>query len=102
MALREDASSGRVVPRAMEGYSLLVASPWFVVERYVPRETMRLDVMGKRGTAKVLVAIKGQGCITWPSGSVDFKCGEAVILPITIGSIEIVPGEEFEMLLMSS
>jgi mannose-6-phosphate isomerase len=77
---------------------VLVASPWFVVEKHSVRGAQAFE-LGASKSAQCLVAIGGCGVIESPgSDPVTFACGEAVVIPASVRGAAIRPQWEVEFI----
>jgi mannose-6-phosphate isomerase len=74
--MRASNKAGLVAPLAMKGFERLVASPYFVVDRFALNGEAEL---GGSGAMQILVAL-AEGCSV---GSLPLPAGWAVVLPAT-------------------
>ena len=74
--------AGKVAPKPMEGFTRLIESTYFVVDRYEvsPGETVRLQ----NPSAGCIVGLAGAGCV----GGVKLVAGQAVVLAKGVSTIE--------------
>jgi mannose-6-phosphate isomerase len=100
-AMRESTNAGKVLPRALGGHDLLVASPCFVVEHFSITEPLTLAAAPGRTSAQILVAVEGGAAVEWEGGQpVSFNRGEAVVIPASIEQIRLRPQWALEFLRM--
>ncbi len=97
-AVREKTAAGKVIRQSRNGYDLLVASPYFIVERYKIAEPKPFtEKIGS--SAQILVAIDGGGAVESPGTQpVAFNRGEAVIIPASVPEFNVRPQWTLEML----
>jgi mannose-6-phosphate isomerase class I len=100
-AMKETTHAGKATPQNIDGHQLLVASPSFIVERFVAAEPMTITSDPGASSAQVLVAAEGCGVIeTEGSQPVTFNKGEAVVIPASIGQFQLRPQWNVEFLRM--
>ena len=85
-AMKLRTAAGKVMPRAMDGFTRLIAQKYFVVDRYE---------VGARGEAAIPIA--EPGCLVGLDGlamvdcagaePVDLPRGQAVVIPATVGEV---------------
>lgn len=100
-AVRERSASGKVVHAATQEmrsshnlHSPLVASPYFVVDRFEIRQSLALNTCDDSGknSAQMLVAIDGCGVVEAPGKEpVTMAKGDAVVVPACIEHFEVRP-----------
>ena len=97
-AVREKTAAGKVIRESRNGHDILVASPYFVVERYCVTEP-QVFREGNGSSAQVLVAVDGAGAVESPGTQlVSFNRGEAVIIPAGVPEFIVRPQWTLEML----
>ncbi|HEU5401566.1 MAG TPA: type I phosphomannose isomerase catalytic subunit [Terriglobales bacterium] len=99
-AVREKTAAGKVIRESHDGHDVLVASPYFVVERYELAEPKSFtETLGT--SAQILVAVDGAGAVESPGAQpVSFNRGEAVIIPASLAEFTVRPQWTLEMLRM--
>lgn len=100
-AVREKTAAGKVIRESRNGHDILVASPYFVVERYNFAEPKAFaEKIGN--SAQILVAVDGAGAVE-ASGAqpVAFNRGEAIIIPASVPEFTVRPQWTLEMLRMN-
>ncbi len=100
-AMRETTNAGKVLPRAVGGHDLLVASPCFVVERFAASEPLLLAASPGLSSVQVLVAVEG-GAVVECEGAqpVSFNRGETIIIPASVNQVSLRPQWTVEFLRM--
>lgn len=75
------------LPLEPDGRVLLVACPYFALERwmFIDQRTLITDP----GSFEILTVIDGQAALTWPGGEVTLKRGDSVVLPAALGSFTL-------------
>lgn len=97
-AVREKTAAGKVIRESRGGHDVLVASPYFIVERYNIAEPNSFS-KNKGSSAQILVAVDGAGAVeSLGVQSVAFNRGEAVIIPASIPEFTVRPQWTLEML----
>jgi mannose-6-phosphate isomerase len=77
---------------------VLVASPWFVVEKRNAKGSQKFE-LGGSNSAECLVATAGCGVVESPGHEpVTFTCGEAVVIPANVRNAAIRPQWELEFI----
>jgi len=100
-AMRETTGAGTVEAREVDGRQLLLASPYFVVEKFQAREPATFTAKAGPSTAQVLVASEGCAIVECDgSQPVSFNQGEAVVIPATVKRYTIRPQWTVEILRM--
>jgi mannose-6-phosphate isomerase len=97
-AVREKTAAGKVIRESRNGHDVLVASPYFVVERYSVTEPKTFsEKIGS--SAQILVAVDGAGAVESPGAQpVSFNRGEAIIIPASVPEFSVRPQWTLEML----
>ncbi|HZU43189.1 MAG TPA: type I phosphomannose isomerase catalytic subunit [Terriglobales bacterium] len=106
-AVKEKPNSGKVVlphPNGTRGnaanqHAGLVRGPYFVVEKFTLREPEQFSALEGKNSVQILVAIEGCGVLESPGGApVTFACGDAVVVPASIGEFRVQPQWQVEFL----
>jgi mannose-6-phosphate isomerase len=98
MKLTTGAGKVQYAEAAQNGTQRLVASPCFVVDKFVLKETKDFST-GTPATAQCLVGITGCGVIeSAASGPISFARGECVIVPASVGEFRVRPQWDVEFL----
>jgi len=107
-AVREKVRSGKVVrpapeqlPGSKNRHAPLVAAPYFVVDMFEAKETLKLATRDNSGktSVQVLVAIEGCGVIEVAGmDPVTLTKGDAVVVPASIGRYTVRPQWSVEFL----
>jgi mannose-6-phosphate isomerase len=94
-ATKESTRAGRV----LDGHApVLVASPFFVVEKFSLRKNDVLE-LNSDDSAQALVAVRGGGVIEAPGmAPLAFACGEAVVIPASVRAARVRPQWEVELI----
>jgi mannose-6-phosphate isomerase len=101
-AVREKTAAGKVIRESRNGQDILIASPYFVVERCKLSEPKAFTTVRNGSTAQILVAVDGAGAVESPGAQpVAFNRGEAVIIPASITEFAVRPQWTLDMLLMN-
>jgi mannose-6-phosphate isomerase len=97
-AIREKTSAGKAArSTAANGAQNLVSSPYFVVDKFVVRETKEVKSAGK--SMQVIVALDGCGVIEADGmRPVTVAKGECVVIPATVSDFRIQPQWALECL----
>lgn len=97
-AVREKTAAGKVIRENRNGHDVLVASPYFIVERYNVAEPKSF-AEEKGSSVQILVAVDGAGAVESPAAQpVSFNRGEAVIIPASVTEFVVRPQWTLEML----
>jgi len=90
-AMKSSAEAGIVAPVPMDGFTRLITSPYFVIDRF----TVSADgaPLGKRGELQILIALD-EGCF------LESSAGTALSLPV--GSAVMLPAEPVDYCLRSA
>lgn len=97
-AVREKTAAGKVIRENRNGHDVLVASPYFIVERYNVAEPKSF-AEEKGSSVQILVAVDGAGAVESPAAQpVSFNRGEAVIIPASVSEFIVRPQWTLEML----
>jgi mannose-6-phosphate isomerase len=100
-AMREKPHTGKVLPRRRHNHDLLVSSPCFVVERFMSSEPLLLAASPGLSSAQVLVAMEGGASVECEGAQpVSFNCGEALVIPASLGQARLRPQWTIEFLRM--
>ncbi len=100
-AMRETTGAGTVEAREIDGRLLLLASPYFVVEKFQAGEPVAFTAKVGPNTAQVLVASEGCAIVECDgSQPVSFNQGEAVVIPAAVKQYTIRPQWTVEILRM--
>ena len=79
-------AAGKVTPRAMDGFVRLIEQQYFTVDRFeVTGGTVRV-VMDGPGC---LVGLRGAGEVLWGGERVAMLPGQAVVVPVGCGAVEV-------------
>ncbi len=78
------------------GRSLLVESPYFVMERWEVREATRLSA--DEATFEILAVIGGSADLQSADSVVHLNRGHAIVLPASLGDYQLVPSPEVTFL----
>jgi len=107
-AVKEHVASGKVirpVPTAVNGTSNrrspLVASPFFVVERYELKEPQDFRTRGESAKSSVQILVAVEGCAVIEARGaepVTLAKGDAVVVPASIGDFNVRPQWTVEFL----
>jgi mannose-6-phosphate isomerase len=107
-AVKERTASGKVVrpaPAQIHGsnnrHEVLVAAPYFVVDRFEARETFELSTRDNAGrsSVQILVATEGCGVIETPGVEpVTLAKGDAVVVPASLDRFSVRPQWTLEFL----
>jgi mannose-6-phosphate isomerase len=98
-AMKDHPRMGKVARSEANGLATLVASPCFVVDKFVLRELREISPLRGRASVQVLVALDGCGIIEADGiAPVTFAKGEAVVLPANIRNFRIRPQWALECL----
>jgi mannose-6-phosphate isomerase len=84
--IKTKTAAGKVVPRAMDGFTRLIEQQYFVVDRFeVPsgNTTTTLDGPG------CLVGLVGEGVVQYGDAEVELKPGQAIVVPTGSGEIVV-------------
>lgn len=100
-AIREPAKAGKVARQRIDEHDLLIASPRFVVERFVASSPLTLTSGPGATSAQVLVAVEG-GAVVECEGAqpISFNRGEAVVIPASVAQVTLRPQWTVELLIM--
>lgn len=91
-AMREKTGAGKVVPQAIEGHRVLVASSSFIVEKHEADKPLSFHSDAVRSSVQVLVAVEGCGVVqSEGSQPVSFNRGEAVVIPASVRKFSLRP-----------
>jgi mannose-6-phosphate isomerase len=100
-AVREKTAAGKVARESRNGHDVLVASPYFVVERHKLSDTPKTFTKPQGTSAHILVAVDGAAAVDSPGAQpVSFNRGEAVIIPASVTEFTVRPQWTLEMLHM--
>lgn len=81
---------GTIPPLALaDGCELLVACPYFALERWSPREPVTAPV--DCGTFEILTVLDGAALLRWRDGALDLRHGDAVVIPASLGDYTLAP-----------
>jgi len=98
-AMKERTRAGKVRRLGANGSFHLIASPCFVVDRFVVREPRTFTQEGPKSSVEVLVALDGCGVVeSQGHPPVTFAKGEAVVMPAAIRSYNLRPQWALEYL----
>jgi mannose-6-phosphate isomerase len=107
-AVKERTASGKVVrpaPAEIHGsnnrHELLVAAPYFVVDRFEAKETFELSTRdnAEKSSVQILVATEGCGVIETPGVEpVTLAKGDAVVIPASLEQFSVRPQWTLEFL----
>jgi mannose-6-phosphate isomerase len=86
--MRTKTSAGKIAPKEMDGFTRLIEQKYFVVDRFDLEDGEVLVPMAGKGC---LVAIAGEGVVIAPGeeDEVEFKAGQAVIVPESWGTVAV-------------
>jgi len=90
-AMKPSAEAGIVTPVPMDGFTRLITSPYFVIDRFAASAAGA--PLGKRGELQILIALE-EGCF------LESSTGTALSLPV--GSAVILPAEPVDYRLRSA
>lgn len=104
--IKEKATSGKVKPLPLSkldqngnGKQSLVASRYFVVEKFELTARQRFSALEGKGSAQILVATDGRGTLQAAECEpVTFERGDAVVVPASITEFRIQPEQKFSFL----
>lgn len=100
-AMKAAPLAGRVKRTARAGHELLIASPYFVVERYLSKEPLTLRPAADGAAAQMLVAADGCAVVECDGAQpLSFNTGEAVVIPAELKEITVRPQWSVEFLRM--
>jgi mannose-6-phosphate isomerase len=100
-AMREMPSAGKVLPRRARGHDVLVSSPCFMVERFAGSEPLSLAASPGLSSAHILVAVEGGAMVECEGAPpVSFNCGDALVIPASLGQVRLRPQWAVEFLRM--
>jgi len=108
-AVKEKVHSGKVVRPAPERIggsknrrAPLVEAPYFVVDMFEAKEHLELSIpddSGRRSSVQILVAVEGCGAVEVEgTAPVTFAKGDAVVVPASVGRVEVRPQWALEFL----
>ena len=81
---------GAIPPLVLtDGCELLVACPYFALERWSPREPVVTPVDG--GTFEILTVCDGAALLRWRDGALDLRRGDAAVIPASLGDYTLAP-----------
>jgi mannose-6-phosphate isomerase len=86
--MKTNTRAGKVAPRAMDGFIRLIEEQYFSVDRF---ELASSSVQVAMDTPGCLVGLKGSGTVD----GVEFKAGQAIIVPAGSGGVQVAAGAEF-------
>jgi mannose-6-phosphate isomerase len=79
-----------------EGRALLVACPYFALERWTVAEHVERTV--DAGSFEILTVIHASAVLRWAGGELALRRGESVLLPAALGVYELRDSDEDELL----
>jgi mannose-6-phosphate isomerase len=79
-----------------EGRALLVACPYFALERFTIAETLERAV--DPGSFEILTVLHAAATLRWAGGELPLKRGESVLLPSSLGAYTLHDSDEQELL----
>lgn len=106
-AVKERPNSGKVVlphpngtgTKAANQHAGLVQGPYFVVDKFTLREPEKVSASAGKSSVQILVALEGCGVIESAAGApVTFACGDAVVVPASVGEFRVQPQWQVEFL----
>jgi mannose-6-phosphate isomerase len=86
--MRTDTKAGKIAPQMRDGYTRLIEQQYFSVDRFDLGSGI-VDVPMQ--SAGCLVALKGSGSVD----GIAFKAGEAIVVPVSAGSVSVEAASEF-------
>lgn len=99
--VKEQTAAGKISPQQVDGHELLVASPSFIVEKYVVKEETTFTAEPGKSSAQVLVGVDGCGVVECDGAQpVSFNRGEAVVVPASVQQFRLRPQWSLEMMRM--
>ena len=78
--MKSHTAAGKVVPRAMNGFTRLIEQKYFVVDRFDVASAGKAAVFFSGPGC--LVSLKGQGAVVTSDGEVKLSPGKAVVVPV--------------------
>jgi mannose-6-phosphate isomerase len=98
-AMKEVTRAGKVKSRGSNGFSVLIASPSFEVDKMLLKEPKTLNTVGSQGKTSphCIVGLRGCGIIESDGApAISVGRGEAAVVPGALGAYRIRPQWEFE------
>jgi len=100
-AMRETTGAGKVEAQETDGRQLLLASPYFVVEKFQAKEPVTFTAKAGPRTAHALVASDGCAVVECDGAQpVSFNQGEVVVIPAAVKQYTVRPQWAVEILRM--
>jgi mannose-6-phosphate isomerase len=88
--MKTKTAAGKVKPAAMDGFTRLIAQQYFVVDRYDLEEGKSVEVA--TDGPGCLVGLSGGASVKSEAGEVELVAGQAVVLPVGIGTVRVEGG----------